>query len=99
VKYIVRFKPAALVEFNESTEWYESKNSGVGTRFVLAIDHAIEIISLHPARAAVVYKNVRVRSVEKFPYQIYYRLTGENLIEVLSVFHVRQSPTVWRSRI
>jgi len=83
--FSVRFKPAALAEFNSSTEWYESNSAGLGSRYVSAIDQTIEIIANNPDRAPIVYKDVRVKSVARFPYQVYYRFLGENLIEAMAL--------------
>jgi len=98
VRYSVQFRPAALVEFNESADWYEARQLGLGARYVDAIDATISSIVAAPTRPAIVHKQVRLLSVEGFPYQVYYRIVGEEIIEVLSVFHVRQNPEIWRSR-
>jgi plasmid stabilization system protein ParE len=92
------FRPEALTEFNDSADWYESRQLGLGVRFVNAIDAAIESLSKNPEHQAVVYKDVRLKSVKSFPYQIFYRIKSEALVEVLSVFHVRQNPEIWRER-
>ncbi len=98
LKITVTFRPAALVEFNESADWYEARQLGLGEKFVSSIDTAVAVIVATPKRAPTVYKQVRLISVKGFPYQIYYRLLGEDLIEILAVFHVRQNPKIWQSR-
>lgn len=98
MSFTVEFRPAALIEFNDSVDWYETRQNGLGERFVTSIDSAIKSIVSAPVRSACVYREVRLQSVKGFPYQIYYRVVVEDLIEILSVFHVRQNPEIWRSR-
>ena len=63
-----------------------------------SIDSAIESPAKDPEHQAAVYKDVRIKSVKGFPYQIFYRVKTETLIKVLSVFHVRQNSEIWRQR-
>jgi plasmid stabilization system protein ParE len=98
VKTRIDFRPEALSEFNDSVDWYESRQNGLGVRFVNSIDSAIESLAKDPEHQAVVYKDVRIKSVKGFPYQIFFRLKNETLIEELSVFHVGQNPEIWRER-
>jgi len=99
VSYAVQLRPEAQIEFNQSIDWYETRQNGLSWKFIEAIDFAIESISRAPEQPARVYRNVRCKSVKRFPYQIYYHITGEEVVEVLSVFHVRQRPQIWQSRI
>ena len=96
--FTVEFRPSALIEFNESVDWYELRQFGLGEQFIASIDDCIELILSAPLRPACVYKGVRLQSVKGFPYQIYYRVVGVDLVQILSVFHVRQNPEIWRSR-
>lgn len=74
MKITVTFRLAALVEFNESADWYEARQVGLGEKFVNSIDTAIEVIVASPFRTPAIYKEVRLVSVKGFPYQIYYRV-------------------------
>jgi len=98
VKYKVKFRPEAVVEFNQSTDWYEARQNGLGQKFIASIDSAIKTILASPTRFRCIYKEVRLLSVKGFPYQIYYRVLDDDKVEVLSVFHVRQNPEIWRRR-
>ena len=98
MSFAVRFRPAALAEFNRSADWYEARQVGLGQSFVAAVDASIDIISSAPTLPRCVYKEIRLMSVKGFPYQIYYRLLGSDVVEVLSIFHVRQNPSIWQTR-
>ena len=94
----VRIRPEAQIELNQSVDWYEERQLGLGERFIDSIDSAIQSIAESPEQAARVYKDVRCKSVKGFPYQVFYRIQAQNTVEVLSIFHVRQHPGVWQSR-
>lgn len=94
----VRIRPEAQIELNQSVDWYEERQLGLGQRFIDSIDSAIQSIAESPEQAARVYKDVRCKSVKGFPYQVFYRIQAQNTVEVLSIFHVRQHPGVWQSR-
>ena len=96
--YQVRIRPEAQIEFNQSVDWYQERQLGLGQKFVESIDSAIQSIAESPAQSARVHNEVRCKSVRGFPYQVFYRIHGLNSVEVLSIFHVRQHPSVWQSR-
>jgi plasmid stabilization system protein ParE len=62
VKTRIDFRPEALSEFNDSVDWYESRQNGLGVRFVNSIDSAIESLAKDPEHQAVVYKDVNLPS-------------------------------------
>lgn len=94
----VRIRPEAQIEFNQSVDWYEERRRGLGKRFIESVDSAIHSISESPEQWARVHEDVRCNSVKGFPYQIYYRILDKDTVEVLSIFHVRQHPSVWQTR-
>lgn len=98
MSFTAKFHPEALIEFNESADWYESRQVGLGQKYVDEVDAAIKKILSAPKRPECVYRDVRLRSVDGFPYQIYYRVLEPNIVEVISVFHVRQNPAIWQAR-
>ena len=68
----VRFRTAAIAEFNQGADWYEAQICGLGARFVHAVDRAVGALSAAPTRQAKIYRDVRLLSVQGFPYQVYY---------------------------
>lgn len=97
MSFAVRFRPAAIAEFNRSADWYEARQIGLGQSFVAAVDASMDVIISAPTRPHCVYKEIRLISVKGFPYQSYYRVLGSDVVEVLSIFHVRQNPSIWQT--
>jgi plasmid stabilization system protein ParE len=93
----VILSPAADREFETAAEWYEEQRTGLGVRFVTAVQDALDRIGQMPELHAVVYRDLRRARVAKFPYNIYYRVLADR-VEVLAVVHGRRNPSVWQSR-
>jgi hypothetical protein len=52
-------RPEAERDLAEAHDWYESKVTGLGSEFLLAIDAALSSIQRTPDLYQVVYKNLR----------------------------------------
>ena len=91
------FRKAARLEYEEAAIWYESQKTGLGIEFVEEIERALFAACEAPQRCRTALQDVRRIRVNRFPYFIFFRARESQLI-VLSVFHVRRNPTVWRER-
>lgn len=56
--------------------WYASQKAGLDLDFVEEIEKAIQRIQDNPRLFAVVRKQVRMSVVKRFPYGIYFYVTG-----------------------
>ncbi len=92
----VRFLPAALDDAIASQSWYESQQQGLGQQFAIEVARGVQRISSEPLMQPAVYGSVRRLVLRRFPYAIYYRLDGEELL-VIAV-HGRQDPRRWQGR-
>jgi plasmid stabilization system protein ParE len=92
----VVFRPEAEDEALEAQEWYETRRSGLGKEFAEAVDETIGRIVENPLAYMRAYKETRRAVLTRFPYAVYYRLAGDDLV-VLAV-HGRQHQSRWQSR-
>ena len=93
----IRFHSEATAELEEALAWYAVRSSDAERAFAFAIDGALAQLAAAPERSAEVAPGVRGLSVEKFPYQIIYRLVGEAAV-VLAVAHAKRRPGYWKRR-
>lgn len=54
-------------------------------------------ITPNPLAYAVVHRDIRKVIVSKFPYAIYYRIEGNDIV-VIAVFHSKRNPKIWKAR-
>lgn len=55
----VRLRRVAQREYDEATDWYESRRTGLGVRFVAALQQTIQTIGDQPDRYPEVWPGVR----------------------------------------
>ena len=92
----VVFRPEAEDEVLEAREWYEARRSGLGKEFAQAVDETVSRIIEHPLAYQRAHKETRRAVLSRFPFAVYYRIAGEEV--VVQAVHGRQDPSRWRSR-
>lgn len=92
----VHFRPQASIETFEARSWYENRRPGLGAEFGVAVDTLVERIAENPEAFPLVRGDTRRAALRRFPYAIYFRVLGDDVI-VLAV-HGRQDPQHWQSR-
>lgn len=93
------FNPQARVELLEQIAYYESRQKGLGARFLAAFDLSMAKVCEAPHRYKVEYPpGIRRYRIIGFPYNILYRLVGAE-VEVLVVASHRRRPDYWRNRL
>ena len=91
------FRRQAFLEYAAAKRWYEKQRTSLGGEFEAEIERALFRACAAPRRFREVIPNVRRIRVHRFPFGIYYRVRGSQLI-VLAVFHARRNPDSWRAR-
>lgn len=71
--------------------WYESKQKGLGTRFVLVVEDQIRFIAKNPEVFGLKKQNFREAPLKEFPYLIIYTIENGQ-ITVFAVFNTHQNP-------
>jgi toxin ParE1/3/4 len=94
---------SARVELRAAARRYEEERIGLGERFVLAIDKAINDAVADPLRWPLMPSvpeelGVRRRLVDSFPYAVVYRIVTNGIVEIVAVMHGKRSPDYWKNR-
>ena len=90
-------RPAAAADIEEAFFWYESKREGLGAEFLSAVQSTLDDVRTHPAMCQVLHRDARRALVQRFPYGVYYRIYGEDIV-IVACMHVRRNPRLWKSR-
>jgi plasmid stabilization system protein ParE len=93
---LVRFLPEALDDLLETQGWYASREPALAQAFAGAIAYAVERIAQDQAAFPFVHGAVRRLVVRRFPYAVYFREVGDEIV-VLAI-HGRQDPKRWQER-
>jgi toxin ParE1/3/4 len=97
--FTLEIRPAARREFDDACDWYSDESIDLRGRFVTAVGKTISSISNRPLTFPVVYGTKARRAVvEQFPFSIFF-IIDDTKIVILSIFHDRRNPIIWRGRI
>ena len=89
--YEVIIRNRAQVEIAEIMQWYEEKEEGLGSYFILCLDASIEAMRRYPTAPRIIRHEYRRFFVRKFPVGIYY-IVRENKIFVDVVEQFSRDP-------
>ncbi len=94
--YKVKVSPAALLDIQEITDWYNQQQAGLGKRFQKATIKHINELNKDPQIYAIRYKEIRCVLVKKFPYMAHFYINDQsNTVEVLAVISTDRNPKIW----
>jgi plasmid stabilization system protein ParE len=94
----VRLLREAEEELRAAAKFYEAEQSGLGRALLLEVRRALRFIAEYPLAARIERAEIRVRTVARFPYRIYYRARPDEIL-VVAIGHRHRRPGFWRSRV
>jgi len=77
VRRSVYFRPEAEAEVLESQHWYEGRRRGLGAEFEEGVAETVSRVAENPLAFQKVHGETRRAVLRRFPYAIYFRLTGD----------------------
>ena len=93
------FSEAARDEHLEHVAYYESCQTGLGARYLLAFDAVMQAVCEAPERYRIeLPPSIRKYRVPGFPFNILYRIVDSG-IEVLVVAAHKRRPSYWTERL
>lgn len=84
-------------ELNETAQYYDLENPGLGSSFLEEVDRCLKSIETHPEAGMILRGSVRRRLLRRFPYALLYKIKPSG-IRVLAVMNLRRRPTYWVGR-
>ncbi len=81
----------------DAAAWYEDQRRGLGNRFLDEVVSAFSAISEAPRMFPSVHRNTRRALIRRFPFGVYYRIEGTEIV-VVAVMHASRDPRRWKSR-
>ncbi|MCF6360367.1 MAG: type II toxin-antitoxin system RelE/ParE family toxin [Cyclobacteriaceae bacterium] len=94
----IEFIKEAKLDVSEGFNWYDTKVSGLGSKFLESISNSISFLEKNSYQYQLQYGKIRKVMLTKFPYQIIYFINKRKII-VLGVIHSSRDPTIWENRI
>lgn len=91
------YHPQAAEELIEASGFYEGRVSGLGSRFLDAVEDSLAKLRGKPDLAPADDRGRRKYLIHGFPYVIIYRFESDSLY-VLAVAHTGRKPGYWAAR-
>jgi len=83
----------AVIEWQNSVDWYEAQSPGLGIRFAEVIETKIQLIAEKPLQFPKRKLNFREAIVNVFPFSIIFEFNSKNReVIITSIFHNKRSP-------
>lgn len=82
----LRVSAPALDELEQALAWYAARNPNAASRFAQAAEAAFDAIEAHPERPPLQRGKYRCVLLDRFPYIVVYRWSG-NVALVVAVRH------------
>jgi len=90
----IRLLREAEEELRIAAQFYEEAQPGLGQALIDEVRRAKDLIAAHPLAARIERGEIRVRSIARFPYRLYYRVRAEEIV-VIAIGHRRRRPGFW----
>ena len=91
------YLPAAEEDMAGAHSYYEQQRAGLGDQFVAAVREAVEAIGQNPQMYGLFRRDLRAAPLHQFPYVVYYRDRGSDIL-VVAVQHGSRSSRAWGGR-
>lgn len=90
----------ADADIEDAMDWYESKQKGLGKRYLLSVKTCVKLIFKNPFAFAVIYLQIRKANTQNFPFPLYFRINEiSNEVIIFAVIHNSRSELAWLKRI
>ena len=94
----IEFLEEAQFELDETIEYYNNEESGLGDDFLQEVLNALDRIVRFPEAWHPLSKNTRRCQTRRFPYGVIYTVIDE-LVLVISISNLHRNPTHWQDRV
>jgi plasmid stabilization system protein ParE len=93
----LRLSDAAEADIDDAHAWYQERGHELDDQFLAALDQCLESIERNPLAFPAVHGEIRRSLLRKFPYCVFYIITGSALV-VLACLHGHRDPKIWLGR-
>ena len=84
-------------DLQQNIDWYNERQSGLGSRFFKAVKEQIARIKKAPFGAAIRYEEVRCAKIKGFPYMVHFKIFPDiNTIKITAIFSTHRDPKIWK---
>jgi len=94
----LKFSIVAEREIEETADYYETQEAGLGFQFVQELNRAIAFVLQFPNAWSPISKRSRRCLLRRFPYSVIYSVQ-QDTVTIVTVVHQRRDPKKWQTLI
>ncbi len=94
----IKVSPFALIDLEESVEYYNLQKESLGWDFAKIVDLSFEMIKSNPKLFPKVFQDVRKVVIDRFSFSIFF-IENEDVIYILGIFHTSRNPKTIQKRV
>ena len=88
----VRIRDKAFTDLQDTIDYYNSQQHGLGNRFYTIFEYALEVLKINPY-FQIRFDSIRSIPLHSFPYSIYFDVDEKStIVNVYAVFHQALGP-------
>ncbi len=93
----IRFLPEFFTDVQDAVDWYEQQQSGIGANLQTSVVDTLQRVAEFPSANPQADEMTRVAIVERFPFGVFYRVSGDELL-IVGLLHLHRKPGIWKRR-
>lgn len=98
--YSVQLHPEAGADLIKISDWYAAINHNLVGRFNAEFDKLVFNLERIPRMFEIIYDDVRIGELDKFPYHVHYQVNlDEKIVYIIAVLHFRQDQNQAKNRL
>ena len=95
--YNLLIHPLAELDLKKINFNYTIINKSLATKFNIALKKEVAIIHKNPFLYQIRYDDLRMATIDKFPYVIHFEIHLETIV-INAVYHTSRDSKIWLSR-
>jgi toxin ParE1/3/4 len=94
--YKIKIEPAAKLDIQESINWYNKQQKGLGKKFHSTLLKHIDSLTTNP-HFEIRYDEIHCLPLKKYPFMIHLTITkSSKTTTIRAVFHTSLDPKNWK---
>ncbi len=98
MSYQLLVRRQAKADLRRAARWYEQQLLGLGREFVAEVDAVLDRVVENPLQYQAIYRDVRRALPRRFPYGVFYRIEGNDIV-VFAIVHLHRDEDTWQDRL
>ena len=99
MSWTVYITEVAREELDEAHSYYEAKQPGLGTDFLVEIEAIMPRLESNPYQFPERFLDLRAATLQRFPFLVVYRVQEASLeVDVVAIANTYQDPKRWQKR-